>query len=198
MKWLKSLNVSVWSAAALLILVAASVTLAGEKRSGVSVPRTLTVIGCRVTEYVSAYDPITSSPAKRMKLKDVPEGYIIVPPLVHDYKDYEWRIENSELECKRDIVDLLDTEEIKGAPLLGADFSRHIQCVMASMSYAPKWAAAHPGWWPIGIGCPNPMLDDGGTPSDYSDDRIIGYKMPECPSEINGLIVTCKFDESAI
>lgn len=158
-------------------------------------PRALAIIGCQVEEFVTILLPDGSQ--KRIALDDYKTGEI-VSPSVSNYRDYEWKIRDGELACQRDLVDLMDTEELKGAPSLDTDFSSNQTCVGAAIAYTPIWNDAHEGWAVFAAGCPNPQYSDNGTPDDKSDDRIVGHKMPECPSEINGMAIKCNFDESEV
>jgi len=162
----------------------------------VEAPRAITIISCRIEEFVTIILPDGSE--KTISINDYKDGDQIVPPEVRNYHNYEWKISHGEMECMREIVELTDTEELKGAPPLGADFSSPVPCIAAAMSFTPVWNDLHKGWAVFAVGCPNPLYDDNGTPDDKSDDRIIGYKMPECPSEINNLPVKCHFDESEV
>ena len=171
---------------------------AKERSADVFVPRQLAIIGCEVEEYVWTYDPMVAGSEFRTPVSKVPSGYLVLPAPHHDAKDLEWKIVEGKLDCMRDLVTLDDAAELAGVPSIGADFSRAIGCQMAAMSFSPDWAKAHPGWWPLAVGCPNPIYTNNGTPDDTSDDRIVGYKMPECPSEINNIVVECTFDEGGI
>ena len=196
-----------------IAVICFSMSTAAETKDSVRVPRALTIIGCETIEYVTIEVPVKSIDPKgevfddptevltyRVPMYDIPEGFerFLAPPVVHNFHDLEWNVVDGKLDCKREIVDLTDEGELQGAPTIGADFARAIGCQMAAMSYAPKWADSNPGWWPIAIGCPNPLYSDNGTPDDGQDDYIVGYKMPECPSDIKGMIIKCTFDESAI
>lgn len=201
MKWLTT------TIGALLVVAGVlwSVGTVGPVKAGsdsVSVPRSLAITACEIVEMVWVVQ--RSHPAgiqplpERKRIDEVLEGEeVIEKPYAH-WKDYEWNIVDGKLDCRHDIVPLPVEQLIGTGGPLGGDLSRHLVCNRAAMSIAPEYAQDHPGWWPFAVGCPNPLYSDGGTPGDTSDDRIVGYKMPECPREVNGIAIKCKFSENEI
>lgn len=122
-------------------------------------------------------------------------------PNVHDWRDLQWHVANGELECKREVIALQDDAALNSGtgpdnPALkpmDPDFSNWAACANAALSYTPKWQEAHRGWAVIAVGCPVPIIN-------ATDGRIIGYKLPECPSHIPGTNdpISCKYDDSVI
>lgn len=97
----------------------------------------------------------------------------------------EWLFKDAEMQCKREVVELQDAAEENGAPPIDHDLSDNFQCQQAAMTYTPEYNKAHHGWAVYMVGCPNPIYN--------GDGKVIGYKMPECPSSVK-----CNFDPSFI
>lgn len=165
-----------------------------QSANGVVVPRKLAVTACEVIQMVWVVQRdhpagITPLPVRK-RVDEVEEGEeVIEPPYAH-WQDLEWNIIDGKLDCRHDIMSIEDAAELEGAPPTSNDLSRHLQCQMAAMSIAKPYADKHPGWWPFAVGCPNPMYNH--------DGKIVGYQMPACPSEINGIQVKCMFSEDEI
>lgn len=132
-----------------------------------------------------------------------------LPPNIfpaRDWKDLELHVENGELQCKREVLNLEDATLYSPKALmdmlpLHPDFSEWTQCARVGVVQAAEYNKTHPGWGVVGVGCPVPIMDDNGTPEDFLDDRIIGFKLPECPSHLPGhddAPMKCRFDASII
>ena len=144
----------------------------------VQAPTTLSIIACRTVDLTGQkgrQDPALAAPG---------------------WRDLEWKINSSqELECKREVADLLDSAEMmfphKTKPL-SPDFSNWSQCASAAMSYAAAWNEKHKGWAVMAVGCPVPIVNE--------DGQILAYKIPECPAKMPGTEnrIKCSFDESLI
>lgn len=155
--------------AALLSLVLPVIATAA-----VQVPTTVVIIGCRV-------DDLTGQPGRQD------------PNLAaRGWRDLEWHFDNGlELQCKREVVPLEDSAALHDPSVtpLTPNFSAFAQCASVAMSYAPRWEQANRGWAVMAVGCPVPITVDG---------KVVAYKMPDCPSSINGMDIKCKFDASLI
>lgn len=169
------------------VLLLASAASAGQAPAVKLPPTDLAVIACRVDDWTGK--------------RPLPDN--VIP--TRDWRDLEWhRDAEFALECKRIAVKLQDAVTAnyssKKAADLNPDWSEPTQCSARSMDLAPRWSAQNPGYWPLAIGCPTPIANNMGTPDDTSDDVIIDYKMPECPSYEPGTNtpMKCKFDESVI
>ncbi len=137
-------------------------------------PQTLVIIGCRV-------DDLTGK-----------EGRQDPSLAAKDWRDLEWHFNEAlELECKREVVPLQDfvaSLHPTVKPLL-TDFSNPAACGHVGSMYSPTWNKANPGWAVMAAGCPVRIETDG---------KLTGWKLPDCPREIAGLKITCKFDGSLI
>lgn len=146
-------------------------------------PQTLVIIACKA-------DDLTGQPGRHDPAM-----------AAHGWRDLELHINgNNEYECKRIVVPLEDAAIYQGLPPLASDFSNHTQCARAAMGFAPQWNDQNKGYAVVGIGCPVPEWADNGTPGDKSDDYIVGYRLPGCPSFRPGTNnrMRCSFDESAV
>ncbi|HUS84370.1 MAG TPA: hypothetical protein VMX56_04435 [Anaerolineales bacterium] len=147
--------------------------------SQVQAPTTLSIIACRTVDLTGQkgrQDPALAAPG---------------------WRDLEWFINPSqELECKREVADLLDSAEMmfphKTEPL-EPDFSNWSQCASAGMSYAAAWNEKHKGWAVLAVGCPVKIIDS-------ETGNVLSFKIPECPSHMPGTEnrIKCSFDESLI
>jgi hypothetical protein len=100
----------------------------------------------------------------------------------------------NQLECKREEVALIDSVPLVApeVPELHPNFADLAQCSAVSLQYAPTYEKAHQGWGVMAIGCPVKVTSGG------PDGPVIAWHLPECPMEIGGLTITCKFDNSLI
>lgn len=162
-----------------LALSAAVLVLAvSETRQPPTAPPTaLAIIACRV-------DDLTGQPGRQD-----PEM------AARGWRDLELHIKDGELQCKREVVDLIDQVQIIGPEHsfpLSPNFSEWSQCAGVAMAYAPLWNEHHQGWAVIAAGCPTPIVD--------GDGKILSYKLPECPTYLPGTTsrMTCRFDGSAV
>lgn len=137
-------------------------------------PQSIVVIACRV-------DDLTGQPGRQD------------PNLAaRGWRDLEWHFDRgNQLECKREIVDLQDGVSLVSpeTPELRPNFSSFAQCAAVGMQYAQQYQVAHGGWGVMAVGCPVRIETDG---------ILTGWKLPDCPREIGGLPITCKFDGSLI
>lgn len=156
---------------ALLLLV--GITVAPQfATADVSAPHTISVVGCEIEDHTG--EKGRQDPAMAAK----------------GWRDYEWKIKDGVLLCKREEIKLTDEiAEQTGLPELNSDFGDYAVCASVAMSYGPKWEAQNKGYAVMAIGCPTKITSDG---------KVVGFKIPDCPREINGLILTCKFDSSLI
>jgi len=140
-------------------------------------PTTIVIIGCRVDDFTG--QPGRHDPNLAAK----------------GWKDLEWHVTDGlELECKREEIPLEDQVAMIAPPgtlPLDPNFSDFAQCAAVAMSFSPKWEEANKGWAVMAVGCPTKITNG-------KDGPVIGYKMPDCPHSINGMDVTCKFDQSVI
>ena len=166
-----------------------------QAESGVTVPRSLSIVACETNEFITI---LRGANVLRVPIEKLMWADKIIKPQVHNWRDLEWRIEGGKIDCKHEIIDLTDLAELKGMPGMDEDFSRHLICNLAAASYTPTWNDRNHGWAVMAIGCPKPLFSDNGTPDDLSDDRIVGYAMPSCPSEINNILIKCLFSENEI
>ena len=134
-------------------------------------PQTVVVITCRVDDHTG--EPGRQDPALAAR----------------GWKDLEWHFDKGlELECRRDVVPLEDAVAAADptvAPLV-SDFSKPMQCGRAGAMFATN---VREGWAVMAIGCPVRIETDG---------VLTGWKLPDCPSEIGGLPIKCRFDGSLI
>ena len=123
-----------------------------------------------------------------------------------EYKQL-WINEDNEYECQRvemnDLQDAYTGEpghfvEIKDPSNI--QFSDFKMCARVGMMKAMEFDQKNPGWLTVAVGCPVPVMDDMGTPSDHSDDQIIDWKLPDCPVFVPGTKnrMTCRFDKSHV
>lgn len=164
------------------------------------VPNELAVTICEVKEFVTLIDTATGDTVRVLK-KDVPmqgSGWMILPPQVHNWKDLEWNIVQGKLDCEHIITPVWKAGGLGGDVPTTTDLSRHLQCMQAAVSIAPKFMEQYPGWAVMSAGCPNPRWFNNNTPEDYTDDFIIGYEMPECPTSIGGIEIECEFTKQEL
>lgn len=159
---------------ALLLLIGLSLYPVWATAEPPKAPQTVVIIGCRV-------DDLTGQPGRQD------------PDLAaKGWKDLEWHFDKGlELQCKREVVPLEDAvaafhDTVKP---LASNFADLAQCAHAGVMFAPKWEEANKGWAVMAIGCPVKIEVDG---------KVVGYKLPDCPSSIGGLAIKCRFDSSVI
>lgn len=128
-------------------------------------------------------------------------------------KEY-WQLKvnkDNELECKRETIDPQDGSAMAAAlkpfdPNFAAitdpgniTFSDYSQCGRVGMMMTARYQEQNPGWLVVAVGCPTPILDDQGT-DDTSDDVIIGWQVPQCPTFLPGtdIEITCRFSPEFI
>ena len=146
----------------------------------ITAPTTLSIIACRTVDLTGQkgrHDPALAA---------------------NGWRDLEWKINASqELECKREVADLLDSSEMmfpnQETKPLNPDFSNWSQCASAAMSYAAAWNEKHKGWAVLAVGCPVKIIDT-------ETGNVLSFKIPECPSHMPGTEnrIKCSFDESLI
>jgi hypothetical protein len=156
-------------------------------------PTTLVIIACRV-------DDMTGQPGRHGVDAD---GVYHPEQAAHGWRDLELKVIDGEYSCKREVTELEDNALYSplseaGIIPLNPDFSDLGQCAHAGASMSTAWDQAHPGWGTVAIGCPVPIMDK---------DRIIGWKLPECPVYKPGTYnpetgegerMKCRFDASAV
>ncbi len=140
-------------------------------------PQTIVVIACRT-------DDFTGQPGRQD------------PDLAaKGWMDLEWHFTSpgNELECKREVVPLEDSVALVSpeTPALHPNFAALAQCAAVAMQYSPTYERTHKGWAVMAIGCPTKITNG-------PDGEIIGWKLPDCPSQVGGLPIKCKFDDSLI
>ena len=106
----------------------------------------------------------------------------------------------NELECRREEIPLTDSVPLKAPELeeLHPNFSDLAQCSAVAMQYAPTYEHDHAGWGVMAVGCPVPIKVTQADGVHRESDPTISWHMPECPSAIGGMPITCKFDNSII
>lgn len=137
-------------------------------------PQTIVIIACRV-------DDLTGQ-----------EGRQDPDLAAKGWRDLEWHLDaGGELECKREVVPLTDAVTLMAPEVneLKPDFSDLAQCAAVGMQYAPAYEKANKGWGVMAVGCPVRIETDG---------VLTGWKLPDCPSEIGGMPIKCRFDGSLI
>jgi hypothetical protein len=138
-------------------------------------PQTIVLVECRVDD---------------LGLDNLPDN---VRPS-REWRNLDWHRDPKDfsLSCKRTVVPLEDVVAAMDPSVkpLASDFSDPNQCGHAGIMYSSS--LKHEGWAVAAIGCPVPIKDDQGTPSDQ-DDVTIGWKLPDCPSWL-----TCRFSEDSI
>ena len=149
-------------------------------------PQAIAVFSCRV-------DDLTGKPGRF----GVDENGVYHPELAaRNWRDLELHIEGGEIECKRQLVEIQDKDElVNNAVQLHHNFGDPGQCVTGAnlMFTTTEWDKHHGLWAVVGIGCPTPMVDQTG--------KIVGWHIPECQSHLPGhkeIAMKCKFDESVI
>lgn len=116
------------------------------------------------------------------------------------WRPSEWDTSNGVMHCRRHEIPLHDP-----AVDMGADPQpfNTFHCNYAAMRLGPSFdieRAAKEKDQPAGskglrfwkAGCPVPIMDDNGTPNDVRDDRLIGWKIPDCSTK--GGTVICEMD----
>lgn len=138
-------------------------------------PTSIVVIACRV-------DDLTGQPGRQ------DPGFA-----ARGWRDLEWHFTQpgNELECKREQIELTDAVTLMAPEVndLKPNFSDFAQCAAVAMQYGPQYDKTHPGWATLAVGCPVRIETDG---------ILTGWKLPDCPREIAGLPITCRFDGSLI
>lgn len=135
-------------------------------------PTALAIIACRV-------DDLTGQPGRHDPAM-----------AARGWRDLEPHVVFGELQCKRYLLPLDDAAVFKGAKPLTPNFGKWDQCARVAAGMFPT--QENNGWAPLAAGCPTPITD-------LETGEIVGWKLPECPSKINGKEgITCKFDESVI
>ncbi len=139
-------------------------------------PQTIVVIACRT-------DDFTGQPGRQD------------PDLAaKGWRDLEWHFDKgNELECKREVIPLEDSVALVSpeTPALHPNFANLAQCAAVAMQYSPTYEKAHQGWAVMAVGCPRKITNG-------PDGPIIGWTLSDCPMEIGGLPIKCKFDDSLI
>lgn len=150
-------------------------------------PTSVVIVACRVDDWTDKRPlPPNVFPAK-------------------GWKDLELHVEDGEFQCKREVLNLEDGTLYSPKALMDTlplypNFADLTQCGRIGVVQAAEYNKVHPGCGVVGVGCPVPIMDDNGTPDDSNDDRIIGFKLPECPTRIPGSDspMHCRFDSSLI
>lgn len=159
------------------ILAAAFLCLTSIASAAVPPPTALVIVACRV-------DDLTGQPGRHD------------PALAaKDWRDLELKIIDGEYSCKREVLSLEDGslyQNVNDLIPLNANFADWTQCSRVGVVQAQAWNEKHKGWATVAVGCPVPIVN--------GDGRIIGYKLPECPSTLPGTNnpMRCKFDASEI
>jgi hypothetical protein len=161
----------------MLRLAAAVLILSGISATAAVPPTSLAIIACRV-------DDLTGQ-----------EGRHDPAMAARNWRDLELHIVDGELQCKREVVDLVDKVQMinpESSMPLNPDFSQWAQCAGVAMSYSQTWNEANKGWAVVAAGCPVPIVNNDGT--------VVDYKLPECPDYLPGTTsrIKCRFDASVI
>lgn len=141
-------------------------------------PTTLVIIACRVDDFTG--QPGRQDPALAAK----------------NWRDLEWRFDKGlKLQCKREVDPLEDSVNLNDQtgkiPPLNHDFSDFGQCAGAAIGYTPQWEEKNRGWAIMAVGCPVPIVDD-------RTGKVLSWKLPDCPRQVQGLTIDCLFDSSMI
>jgi hypothetical protein len=159
------------------LLLGASVAPIHAEDDDTDYANTLVIVACRVNDMTGKRDPSH-------------DGVEVRPaPGWKDLELYENKF--GEAECKR--IEYNQTEAKVAVP---NDLRTTAGCMRSSMLIAPQWNEANEGWAVVAVGCPTPIIaDHNGNKMLDEGERIIGYKLPECPKWIKQY---CKFNESEI
>lgn len=143
-------------------------------------PTQIAIVACRV-------DDLTGKPGRHD-----PEM------AARNWRDLELHISNGEYSCKHEVLALEDaapysplaTEKMIPLEPNWGDWS---QCSSVGAVQAQMWNDRHKGWATIAVGCPTPIVD-------LSSGKIIGWKLPGCPTYLPGTQnrMRCRFDASLI
>ena len=133
-------------------------------------PAAIVLIACKVV-FTPITDPIQQHNA----------GYT-------NYKPYVWATKHSMMECRRHEIQVYDQSAAMGADPM--PFTPY-QCMRASWQVRMEWDRAHDNtnWRVWRTACPVPIKD-------LHDNRILSWKMPECPriNERDRVAVHCEVD----
>jgi hypothetical protein len=109
------------------------------------------------------------------------------------WQDTEWLMDGGVMHCKREQVELYDPAADQGADPIPFN---PMACMRAAMTLGPQFDVdatnARRPWRFYRAACPVAIMDDNGTPKNPRDDKIVGWKIPECP-ESRGTMI-CESD----
>ena len=119
------------------------------------------------------------------------EGVALENEKITHHQSREWAIEDGKMQCRRLEVGVIDIKEVKG--MKGQPFTNE-RCNYASIMLGAQWNASHQNskyrYWRTA--CPVKIVDVGPDgEEDTDDDRIVGWKLPECGSRAT---VHCEVD----
>lgn len=102
-----------------------------------------------------------------------------------NWRDSEWDLSGGIMHCRRQQIQLYDSVDAGADPQPFNTF----HCMQSAMSMAAEFDIKHKDqpWRFWRAACPTPIMDDNGTPDNTRDDKLLGWKIPECPHK-DGLI----------
>lgn len=118
------------------------------------------------------------------------------------WRPSEWDTSNGVMHCRRHEIELYDPAVDKAAD--PQPFNTY-HCNWAALRQGPGYdidramkekdlPVGSKGWRFWKSGCPVPIMDDNGTPNNPRDDKLIGWKIPDC-NAADGTVL-CEMDSA--
>ena len=185
-------------------------------------PQSLVIVACRVDDLTGTRTPPGSPGAVVMPVDQGVHKYRDLELHINENQEYECKRVRLDLEdavaqnyLPRPLPHLPVAfgAPSRSAPVTGALFAARLdphwgkpdQCGRAGVVVAQEWNERNEGWAAVGVGCPTPIATDAnadGMPDldERGRVKIIGWKLPECPSYLPGTTnrMRCVYDDSLI